>query len=131
MRMENQLCLVVLDIDGFKDLNDAYGHQFGDDVLRHVGKTIREQLEIEDSAIRYGGDEFILLLTCHQSETFLSTKLRHIITAATRETTIETKVLKLSISYGTACYPEDGKTNDELFKVADKRMYAQKRSPLR
>ncbi|WP_422477374.1 GGDEF domain-containing protein [Pleomorphochaeta sp. DL1XJH-081] len=40
-RMDKQLCLVVLDIDGFKDLNDAYGHQFGDDVLRHVGKTIR------------------------------------------------------------------------------------------
>lgn len=122
------LCLAVLDIDGFKDLNDRYGHLFGDMVLEHVGKAIKGQLGEEDSAIRYGGDEFILLLSCPGSDNILSKKLLRIVEAATRETTIESTTLHLSISYGNACYPEDGKTSDELFKVADQRMYRQKRS---
>lgn len=127
-RMDKQLCLVVLDIDGFKDLNDAYGHQFGDTVLRHVGKTIREQLGEEDSAIRYGGDEFILLLTCPKSDNILIARLQRIVDAATKPMTIESIPLHLSMSYGNACFPVDGTTSDMLFKIADQKMYVHKRT---
>ncbi|MGE4454622.1 MAG: diguanylate cyclase [Sphaerochaeta sp.] len=125
------LCLSVLDVDGFKHLNDSYGHMFGDEVLRHIGKVLHEQLADGDSAIRYGGDEFILLLACPKSGNNLTQKLRQIVEAVTEPTTIESVVISLSISFGNAHYPKDGTTSDELFKVADSRMYEQKRSSMK
>ncbi len=128
------LCLSVLDVNGFKKLNDKYGHMFGgDEVLRHIGKVIRERLtDGGDSAIRYGGgDEFILLLTCPKSGNNLTQKLHQIVDAVTEPITIESVDLNLSISFGNALYPKDGTTSDDLFKVADSRMYAQKRSTVR
>ena len=125
------LCLSVLDVNGFKNLNDEYGHMFGDEVLRHIGKVIRERLTDGDSAIRYGGDEFILLLTCPKSGNNLTQKLQQIVEAVTEPITIESVALNLSISFGNALYPKDGTTSDDLFKVADSRMYAQKRSAMR
>ncbi|MDD4574144.1 MAG: GGDEF domain-containing protein, partial [Sphaerochaeta sp.] len=120
-----------LDVNGFKKLNDKYGHMFGDEVLRHIGKVIRERLTDGDSAIRYGGDEFILLLTCPKSGNNLTQKLQQIVEAVTEPITIESVALNLSISFGNALYPKDGTTSDDLFKVADSRMYAQKRSAMR
>jgi diguanylate cyclase (GGDEF)-like protein len=124
------LCLSVLDVNGFKHLNDKYGHLFGDEVLRHIGKVIREQLTDGDSAIRYGGDEFILLLTYPTSGNNPAQKLQQMVETATEPTTIESVALNLPISFGNAHYPEDGTTGDELFKVADYRMYEQKRAAM-
>ena len=91
----------------------------------NAGEIVTDKLF---SAIRYGGDEFILLLTCPKSGNILSQKLQRIVAAISEATTIESTVIQLSISYGNARYGEDGTTSDELFKVADQRMYEQKRA---
>lgn len=125
---ERIFCLTILDINGFKSINDKHGHLYGDAVLRHVGTCILQLLEKGDYCVRYGGDEFILLLTCERDGGHLDNKLTRIISSLETPVTLEDIPLNLSMSHGSAVYPIDGTTSDELFKVADQRMYGQKRA---
>ena len=124
------LSVVVLDLDGFKPINDTYGHQAGDAVLRQVAVLLREAFRHEDIVCRYAGDEFVALLPETSPEeaarivgrvqqTLSSTAIP--IKAGSSEPTV-----KVGISAGWACFPLDGTSLEELVHRADKEMYRDK-----
>jgi diguanylate cyclase (GGDEF)-like protein len=120
-------CLLMMDLDDLKEINDRLGHFQGDRVLRGVGEVIAEGVRRIDTAARYGGDEFVVLLpeTDPTGAFVLAEKIRLGVNAM---------VLDLpdaghpSISIGAVSYPGDGRTADELMISADNAMYASKRA---
>jgi diguanylate cyclase (GGDEF)-like protein len=120
-------CVAIIDINGFKLINDSRGHMFGDEVLKKAADILATHMGPTDSAIRYGGDEFILLIDCAGTKTSMETLRERLIRTMETPTTLDGLNLHFSISIGTAMFPEDGESVDELLKVADERMYTHKR----
>jgi len=116
----------MLDIDHFKQVNDTYGHQVGDEVLRILASILSADIRAEDVACRYGGEEFLILLPNMPLET---TMLR----AQGWRSAVEALSVKhgnfqitFTISLGVAAYPEHGKTPDDLTRCADQALYRAK-----
>jgi diguanylate cyclase (GGDEF)-like protein len=127
-RSNRGFCLLMMDLDELKTINDKHGHYFGDRVLRGVGEVIRSRVRRIDTAARYGGDEFVVLLpeTDPTGAYVLAEKVRLGVNeidlpAATAA------AFQPSISVGVVSFPEDGRTSDELLISADQAMYASKR----
>lgn len=120
------LCIVMMDIDHFKDVNDVYGHEAGDVVLRQLADTITARSRHGDFACRYGGEEFVLVMPNISPETATARakELHQII----EELNIPYGRFNLSItiSVGIACYPDHGDTKEELLRAADKALYMAK-----
>lgn len=127
-RYQTRFSLAMLDIDGFKPLNDVYGHRAGDTALRQVAALMRRQTRASDILGRYGGDEFLLILpeTLPTEAAAVAEKLRAEL-ARTSFMTPSGEQVHLSVSIGMAAYPQDGRTTDELVAVADTNLYASKR----
>jgi diguanylate cyclase (GGDEF)-like protein/PAS domain S-box-containing protein len=126
-RFASPLSLILCDIDGFKEINDTYGHDVGDKALQTVSATLKTLLRKTDMAGRYGGDEFMLILpeTGRKGAENLADKL----IAAMRETDLhlpDGKPLRLSMSIGIAEPREDDDGIDSMIKRADDSMYASK-----
>jgi len=124
----NSLTLLMLDLDGFKQVNDAHGHHLGDEVLRRVGTILRDNLRGSDSLVRYGGDEFIGVL--HAASPQLVQQLILQLQRAVDEFELPVgggKVARVGVSIGQAIFPKDGRTIEELIVAADRRMYSNKR----
>lgn len=118
------LAILACDLDNFKQLNDAQGHQAGDHVLKEVAKSITESIRGSDSAFRWGGDEMFVLLSNTSKEGIL------IVAERIREGVARLKTLshgKLDISIGIALYPEHGRSADELIRLADRALYIAKK----
>lgn len=113
--------IVFLDLDGFKNINDQYGHQFGDQQLKKTARLINQSLRKEDLLIRFGGDEFVLCFNSHSIQD-INTKMRMIRT--TIETYFQENNLYLSYSFGVAPLEMDIQT---ALESADKQMYINKR----
>jgi len=126
-RQGQPFALIVIDLDGFKAINDTYGHQRGDTALELVAATMRGVLRPDDICCRYAGDEFALVLSnCPADQ---AGSRAQAIVAAIDEQSFDVAPgisLPLHASAGAAAYPEDGGTYHELFEVADTRMYANK-----
>jgi len=121
-RHNYNLSLAFIDIDHFKNINDTWGHQTGDSVLISMGKYLRSCLRSEDYAFRYGGEEFLLLLP----QTALD-GLEHTMLRLYAETSrLNSEDFSVTFSTGTAVFPQDGTTLDELVATADRRMYRAK-----
>ncbi|GAB6065382.1 GGDEF domain-containing protein [Aquifex pyrophilus] len=116
-RIGKPFCMLFLDLNNFKYINDKYGHAEGDKILRKIAQAIKENVRKSDFVIRYGGDEFIILTDAGPEEIL---KLIERLNNALRFTY---KDIEISVSIGSSCYPSDGKTLEELIKVADERMY--------
>ncbi len=120
-------CLLMMDLDGLKPINDRFGHFQGDRVLRGVGEIISHGVRRIDTAARYGGDEFVVLLpeTEPSGALILAEKMRQ----GVAEMAIETPAARIhtSLSIGVVTFPEDGRTADDLMISADQAMYASKR----
>jgi diguanylate cyclase (GGDEF)-like protein len=119
--------LLMFDLNGFKGINDKYGHQAGDLTLRKVSAVIRENVRQGDFCARYAGDEFVVVLSdCGRAEA--DRRATHIQRAvACLELDVSSGVaLTLTISGGVAVSPEDGATYDDLLGAADRRMYQDK-----
>lgn len=125
-RHSTHLGVIMLDIDGFKDFNDTFGHDCGDAALRELGRLINDTLRDTDTAYRYGGEEFILLApeTDEEGLQILAERLR---------TDTETRIApilgfpeKVTVSLGLALYPNHGQTPTTLIKAADEALYAAK-----
>jgi diguanylate cyclase (GGDEF)-like protein len=120
-------CLLMMDLDELKEINDRYGHFHGDRVLRSVGEVIRAGVRRIDIAARYGGDEFVVLLpeTDPTGAYVLAEKIR----LGTAELEVEGPAgeIHASVSIGVVSYPDDGTTTDELMITADQAMYTSKR----
>jgi diguanylate cyclase (GGDEF)-like protein len=127
-RTGRRFCLLMMDLDELKAINDRFGHFHGDRVLRSVGEVIRSSVRRIDTAARYGGDEFVALLpeTDPTGAWVLAEKIR----LGVGELAIEADgtVLKTSLSVGVVTHPDDGQTADDLMIKADEAMYASKRA---
>lgn len=122
-RSHTQLTLVMLDVDHFKAINDRWGHEAGDSVLRHICAALQQRLRGTDLLGRLGGEEFGLLLrdidSAHAEP--LVQQLRGQIAALRIE--YDGQTIAVSATFGLAQWPLDGSSADELYRCADKRMY--------
>ncbi|KYQ71996.1 GGDEF domain-containing protein [Acinetobacter pragensis] len=119
--------LIILDLDNFKQINDEHGHFFGDQVLKHVAKILKEKSRADDLPIRYGGEEFLLLLKntskheCHQ--------IAGRILSALNQEPVQLNLhqnLIVTASMGVSHSHDNFKNFDELFKAADEQLYLAK-----
>ena len=126
-RHGGQLSVLVLDMDGFKQINDEFGHQAGDGALREVAQVLRASLRVYDVCARFAGDEFVLVLgdcDAAQAERRRADLQRAI--AAIWVEPVPGRVVSLSVSVGAATFPDDADTVDGVVSVADRRMYQDK-----
>jgi len=121
------LALFMLDLDGFKGVNDKYGHLTGDEALKQLSAIIKKALRQTDMVIRYAGDEFLLLLPTADAKIaeMLSRKLLEYIDKNVFKTK-DGQDMHLTISIGFAVYPNDSEEMDELIGLADKALYLSK-----
>ena len=127
---ENNDCFAIIffDIDYFKSINDNYGHEIGDMILKHFSKTIANAISPQDILSRFGGDEFVLLLKNikHRNDAVNFVKaLNYELDTSYR---IDDNEIFVSTSIGASTYPHDGDNAKELLKSADIAMYAAKQS---
>ncbi len=124
---QSSFCLVFIDLDNFKDINDTLGHDVGDEVLIAVAKRLQILQRANDTTARLGGDEFTLIYNDISSDQQLDTRIALLLKEFEQPFNINNAVYQLSISVGVAQYPRDGQTSREILMHADQAMYAAKR----
>ncbi len=128
-RYRNFFCVLFMDIDFFKRVNDAHGHLVGSRVLVEVGAVLRACVRDSDTVVRYGGDEFVVLLveTNADEAMIVAERMRKMIEAEpfVKETGL---AIRLTISIGIAAFPEHATTKQTLLNLADQAMYRGKES---
>lgn len=117
--------LFLLDINDFKDINDTYGHVIGDEVLIHVADSLTNCIRNTDIVVRYGGDEFIVLLTKQEKDNPQSI-IKRFINQINTPMIIKNISLVINVSLGYATFPIDGFDLETLIHHADKQMYKHK-----
>ena len=120
--------LAIIDIDFFKTVNDTFGHQFGDEVVKRIANIISNEVGTDGISGRFGGDEFLVVLYDINSEKELRAKLKGIknkVTATFPDKGID-KDNPLSVSIGAAVFPKDAENYDELFEITDHCLYLAK-----
>jgi diguanylate cyclase (GGDEF)-like protein len=122
-----ELAVIYLDLDGFKALNDAYGHPTGDLLLNLIATRLAHALRAEDLVSRLGGDEYACLIAGVTSPERLQNIASSLFGAVAAPFKIGSLVLNIRPSIGIAVCPLDGTTTDALMKAADAAMYAAKR----
>lgn len=124
-----RFAMVVLDLDNFKAINDHWGHQVGDRVLKAVGKRLQQMMRLEDFVARYGGEEFVALLSAadETAVTQAAERLRRAL-AATPVVTREGRTIDVTASFGAALWQGPGDDLESMFKRADAALYAAKRT---
>ncbi len=127
-RFGRKLSVLITDIDFFKKVNDTYGHDVGDVVIRGLGEILKRQKRTTDVVARFGGEEFVVL--CEQTDETGAVLLGERIREEVAKTVFHTAMGPLSVtcSVGIATFPEGGRTWDELFKASDEALYASKRT---
>ena len=126
-RTHTMAALCYVDLNGFKPINDRYGHDMGDKVLRVIGQRLQEQVRGNDTAARTGGDEFVLLLTTITDAAEVAVALERVLQAIEQPIDLGGGlVVSVSAALGTAMYPTDGTTAADLLRAADQAMYARK-----
>lgn len=121
--------LMLLDLDGFKGVNDTHGHAAGDAVLVTTVQRLRAHLRAEDLVARLGGDEFAVLIAGAPSRDVLAGLARRMAAGASEPVEFDGRALAVGMSLGIACHPSDGHTLGDLLRAADSAMYACKRRP--
>ncbi len=126
-RFDRKLSVLVVDIDFFKKVNDTYGHDVGDVVIKGLGRVLERQKRTTDVVARFGGEEFVVL--CEQTDEAGALMLGERIREELARSTFPTAQGPLSVtcSVGVATFPEAGAKWEELFKAADEALYASKR----
>ncbi|HAT2106049.1 TPA: diguanylate cyclase [Legionella pneumophila] len=126
-RTKASFAILMLDLDHFKKINDTFGHEAGDFVLKEIGQILNNDIRLGDVATRYGGEEFVLLLFDVDANA-----------AKTRADNLRSAISKLQVKYGAqyvgqvtasigiSIYPDDAKSPDELIEAADKALYQAK-----
>jgi diguanylate cyclase (GGDEF)-like protein/PAS domain S-box-containing protein len=124
---QSRFCLIFIDLDDFKDINDTRGHDVGDDVLIAVANRLQRLQRTIDTTARLGGDEFTLIYNEIGSDSQLETRIALLLKEFEQPFNIKNTVYQVSISVGVAQYPRDGQTSREILMRADQAMYAAKR----
>ncbi|HHH28401.1 MAG TPA: diguanylate cyclase, partial [Polyangiaceae bacterium] len=127
-RFGRELSLLVTDLDHFKMVNDTYGHDVGDVVIKELGAILMREKRDTDEVARFGGEEFCVL--CEETDTDGALILAERIREVVGETVFQTELGEMSVkaSIGVATFPRDASTPEELFKITDQALYAAKRS---
>lgn len=120
------LALVILDLDHFKQINDTYGHQAGDEALRELARSLQADIRHEDVLCRYGGEEFVILMPRMPLAVAAERAERWRTTIAEIRVRFGNFTLAFTTSLGVAAYPEHGKMPDELTQAADLALYIAK-----
>jgi diguanylate cyclase len=130
-RNNTRTALLMLDLDGFKYINDSYGHEVGDEVLQHISNNLRGAIRAPDTLARLGGDEFIIIATdlprYQPAELIAEVSVSRISDALRKPVNINGHDLTVAGSIGVAVYPDDTTDEVQLRRLADQRMYQQKR----
>ncbi|WP_029935795.1 GGDEF domain-containing protein [Thiomicrospira pelophila] len=123
------LCMVLLDLDHFKKINDTYGHLVGDSVLRYIARTLHAETKGHDAIARLGGEEFVILLSdiSYQNALNISEKIRHRIASKVLSVKGHTLPLKFTSSFGVSQY-KARESADQLFDRADRALYLAKQN---
>jgi len=119
--------LMFLDLDHFKEINDVFGHDVGDQLLKIVTKRLSEQFHEQETICRLGGDEFVVLLPNKHCDD-LAEQTNAVLHSLIQPYHIQGHALKVSASIGVSTYPQHGNTYSELLKFADLAMYHAKSS---
>ncbi|WP_282937619.1 GGDEF domain-containing protein [Paenibacillus sp. RC67] len=122
-RKGQQLILFLIDVNNFKSINDQHDHAMGDRVLQLIAHTLKSIFRESDYVVRWGGDEFLVILPCTDESGMQErqSRLHHELNALSGQVP-----MTVTVSAGYAVYPDEGKGLDELLKIADKKMYTNK-----
>ena len=128
------LAVMFIDLDGFKGINDSYGHDLGDRVLQAIGQRLKRTTRSDDTVSRYGGDEFLYLMTETDDEGHVALVAEKIIQAihgpwSEAERDLQ-ELPSIKASIGIAMFPKDGAAADTLIRNADAAMYVAKRNKI-
>ncbi|WP_430293236.1 putative bifunctional diguanylate cyclase/phosphodiesterase [Pseudomonas sp. B1-22] len=121
-RNGGHFALMFLDLDGFKPVNDAFGHHVGDLLLKDVASRLRDSLRSEDTVARIGGDEFVLLVALNDPDDAMTVASQQVSLLA-QPFLVSGQELRIAASLGIALYPGDGASQQELLRNADAAMY--------
>ncbi|MPN33847.1 putative signaling protein [bioreactor metagenome] len=119
---------MYLDLDGFKEINDTYGHEFGDSILVTVGNRLVKSLKETDFVARLGGDEFAVLVEHVEGRHSVQNLVERIQTVMREVVRTDTVACSVDASIGAAIYPDDGIDGENLLRKADVAMYAYKKT---
>jgi PAS domain S-box/diguanylate cyclase (GGDEF) domain len=126
-RSGTPFAVLYMDIDGFKEVNDSHGHEFGDLLLRAIAKRLTKSVRQSDTVARIGGDEFVIVLeTVHEVREANAVGL-HVQRALAKSFTLERQRVSITASIGISFYPQNGMDPDTLLRAADYAMYLAKR----
>jgi diguanylate cyclase (GGDEF)-like protein len=125
-RHDTRVMLLLLDLDDFKRINDSLGHAAGDHVLRMVAQRLSEGIRSADTACRYGGDEFVVMLPDVEDTTVAARIAEKLLGTLGTPYVIGEIEIRMTASIGTVVYPDDGGTCVELLRKADISLYRAK-----
>jgi diguanylate cyclase (GGDEF)-like protein len=127
-RTGRRMAVMMMDVDGFKSVNDRLGHGQGNELLKEVANLLRFAVRVGDEPYRFGGDEFVLLLSDADGEgaRIVATRIQEIYRSMGQ--TLRGTDVQVSFSIGIAVFPDDGATPEVLLARADEALYAAKRS---
>ncbi|WP_185817640.1 bifunctional diguanylate cyclase/phosphodiesterase [Shewanella atlantica] len=125
-RQNSLLAVAFLDLDGFKEVNDTYGHVVGDELLIVVSSRMKEALRSVDTLARIGGDEFVAVMEDIETVEDCEPMLERLLQAASEPVLVGGVRLEVSASIGVTIYPQDGVDADQLMRHADQAMYVAK-----
>ncbi len=128
-RSGKPLGVAMLDLDHFKELNDAHGHEIGDAVLRYFAKTVTGSIRETNLIARYGGEEFLVVLpeTSAKSCVLVAERIREAVMTMRVPSNTEKPIPTVTVSIGVAAFPEHGGTLEEVMQASDKALYESKR----
>lgn len=126
-RGQSQLALLYIDLDKFKPVNDQYGHDMGDELLKQVADRLKACVRNADCVTRLGGDEFGVILEGSDAKTASLRVANAMVGALTMPFGLTRAEVKIGCSIGVAIFPEHGKDDETLIKSADEAMYASKK----
>lgn len=126
-RNNRRVAVMFLDLDGFKPVNDRFGHQVGDELLRQIAKRLSDTLRASDTVSRFGGDEFTVAIPDLGHNDDIAHVAQKITEAVAQPCTIDGKEVAVTTSIGISLYPDDGDNGDMLISCADLAMYEAKK----
>lgn len=127
-RQDKKVAVLYLDLDGFKEINDVYGHSIGDELLISVSRRMENVLRQEDALSRFGGDEFVIILADLECEEDSITILQRLLEVTAEPVELHAIMIHITVSIGITFYPQDDVDADHLIRHADQAMYLAKQS---